>query len=178
MVPRMNATVPIRGADRAVKILWHYGASPRWQAKVAALEAQGMHVDAAPRTTTPASTNSCPTPRSSGTRSRPITADDLDRAPALRLIQKIGVGVNTIDLEAARSRSIAVCNMPGTNAPAVAEMTLLLMLACLRQAPDARSARPALKDAAGRSTRRCSTPSASSAGAPSGSWGSGVFRAR
>ena len=45
-------------------------------------------------------------------------------APRLRLIQKIGVGVNTIDLEAARARGIAVCNMPGTNTPAVAEMTL------------------------------------------------------
>jgi phosphoglycerate dehydrogenase-like enzyme len=50
----------------------------------------------------------------------------------LRLIQKIGVGVNTIDLEAARARGIAVANMPGTNTPAVAETALLLMLAALR----------------------------------------------
>ncbi len=65
----------------------------------------------------------------------PITADDMARAPKLRLIQKIGVGVNTIDLEAAKSRGIAVCNMPGTNSRAVAEMSLLLMLAALRQQP-------------------------------------------
>jgi phosphoglycerate dehydrogenase-like enzyme len=57
----------------------------------------------------------------------------IDAAPRLRLIQKIGVGVNTIDLDAARRRSIAVCNMPGTNTQAVAEMTLLLMLATLRR---------------------------------------------
>ncbi|MFM9970335.1 MAG: NAD(P)-dependent oxidoreductase [Burkholderiales bacterium] len=55
------------------------------------------------------------------------------RAPNLKLIQKIGVGVNTIDLEAAKRRGIPVCNLPGTNSRAVAEMTLLLMLACLRQ---------------------------------------------
>src|SRR4029077_15017368 len=65
----------------------------------------------------------------------PITAAVIDAAPRLRLIQKIGVGVNTIDLDAARRRSIAVCNMPGTNTQAVAEMTLLLMLAALRRLP-------------------------------------------
>ena len=58
----------------------------------------------------------------------------MDLAPRLRLIQKIGVGVNTIDLDAARQRGIAVANMPGTNSPAVAEMTLMLMLATLRRA--------------------------------------------
>ena len=65
---------------------------------------------------------------------RPVTAEHIAAAPKLRLIQKIGVGVNTIDLEAARARGIAVCNMPGTNTAAVAEMTLLLMLAALRRA--------------------------------------------
>jgi phosphoglycerate dehydrogenase-like enzyme len=55
------------------------------------------------------------------------------RAPYRRLIQKIGIGVNTIDLDAARRRGIAVCNMPGTNTQAVVEMTLLLMLATLRR---------------------------------------------
>ena len=56
-------------------------------------------------------------------------------APMLRLIQKIGVGVNTIDLDAAKARGIAVCNLPGTNARAVAELTLALMLAVLRRVP-------------------------------------------
>ena len=65
----------------------------------------------------------------------PVTAAVMDAAPRLRLIQKIGVGVNTIDLAAATARGIAVCNLPGSNAPAVAEMTLLLMLACLRRLP-------------------------------------------
>ncbi len=64
---------------------------------------------------------------------KPLTAGQIDAAPALRPIQKIGVGVNTIDLEAARRRGIPVCNMPGTNTQAVAEMTLLLMLGALRR---------------------------------------------
>ena len=66
---------------------------------------------------------------------KPVTAQVIDRAPKLKLIQKIGSGVNTIDIEAAKRRGIAVCNLPGTNSRAVAEMTLLLMLACLRRLP-------------------------------------------
>ena len=63
----------------------------------------------------------------------PFTAAHVSAAPRLRLIQKIGVGVNTIDVTAATARDIAVCNMPGTNSRAVAELALALMLACLRR---------------------------------------------
>ena len=66
---------------------------------------------------------------------KPVTADVIAKAPKLKLIQKIGSGVNTIDVEAAKRRGIVVCNIPGTNSRAVAEMTLLLMLACLRRLP-------------------------------------------
>ena len=65
---------------------------------------------------------------------KPVTAAHIAAAPNLRLIQKVGVGVNTIDLEAAKARDIVVCNMPGTNTQAVAEATLLLMLSALRRA--------------------------------------------
>jgi phosphoglycerate dehydrogenase-like enzyme len=65
---------------------------------------------------------------------KPATAAVIAAAPRLKLIQKIGVGVNTIDLEAAKARGIAVCNMPGTNSQAVAEATVMLMLAALRRA--------------------------------------------
>ena len=65
----------------------------------------------------------------------PMTGDHIAAAPRLRLIQKIGVGVNTIDLDAARARGIAVCNLPGTNSRAVAELTLALMLSALRRIP-------------------------------------------
>lgn len=63
----------------------------------------------------------------------PVTAEIMDLAPRLKLVQKIGVGVDAIDRNHARSRGIAVCNMPGTNTAAVAEMTLSLILACLRR---------------------------------------------
>lgn len=63
----------------------------------------------------------------------PVTAAVIAGAPRLRLIQKLGVGVNTIDLEAARAAGAAVCNMPGVNSIAVAEMALALMLAVLRR---------------------------------------------
>jgi phosphoglycerate dehydrogenase-like enzyme len=43
--------------------------------------------------------------------------------------------VNTIDLDAAKAREIPVCNLPGTNSRAVAELTLALMLATLRRVP-------------------------------------------
>lgn len=59
----------------------------------------------------------------------------IGQAPQLRLIQKIGVGVNTIDLDEARRRGILVANMPGTNSQAVAEMTLSLLLAATRKIP-------------------------------------------
>jgi phosphoglycerate dehydrogenase-like enzyme len=65
----------------------------------------------------------------------PFTRTDVERAPRLRLVQKLGVGVNTIDLEAAKERGVAVCNQPGVNASAVVEAALLGMLAALRQLP-------------------------------------------
>jgi phosphoglycerate dehydrogenase-like enzyme len=52
----------------------------------------------------------------------PVTAAVIAATPGLKLIQKIGMGV---DLDAARHRGIAVCNMPETNTRPVAEMTLL-----------------------------------------------------
>ena len=64
---------------------------------------------------------------------KPVTAAMMDQAPRLKLIQKLGVGVNTIDLDAARARGVVVANMPGVNSQAVAEMTLALMLAVLRR---------------------------------------------
>jgi len=63
----------------------------------------------------------------------PVTADFIASAPKLKLIQKLGVGVNTIALDAAREHGTAVCNMPGTNSQAVAEMALSLMMAVLRR---------------------------------------------
>jgi phosphoglycerate dehydrogenase-like enzyme len=64
---------------------------------------------------------------------RPISGGDLDKAKRCRLVHKMGAGVNTIDVETATRLGIAVANMPGANAPSVAEGTVLLMLAALRR---------------------------------------------
>ena len=64
---------------------------------------------------------------------KPVTPEVIRAAPRLKLIQKIGVGVNTIALDAAQAAGVAVCNMPGSNSQAVAEMALSLMFAVLRQ---------------------------------------------
>lgn len=66
---------------------------------------------------------------------RPLSGDDLERGSRLRLVHKLGAGVNTVEVEVARRRGIAVANMPGANAPSVAEGTVLLMLAALRRLP-------------------------------------------
>ena len=66
---------------------------------------------------------------------RPLSRADMSRASRLQLIHKFGAGVNTIDVDAATERGIAVANMPGANAPSVAEGTVLLMLAAIRRLP-------------------------------------------
>ena len=66
---------------------------------------------------------------------RPLSGADLERAGHCRLVHKLGAGVNTIDVAAATRLGIAVANMPGANAPSVAEGTVLLMLAALRRLP-------------------------------------------
>lgn len=66
---------------------------------------------------------------------RPLSGAELDRAANAKLVHKLGAGVNTIDVTTATRRGIAVANMPGANAPSVAEGTLLLILAALRRLP-------------------------------------------
>lgn len=63
----------------------------------------------------------------------PVTRRHIEGGHSLKLIQKLGVGVNTIDLDAAKKHKIAVCNMPGVNSNAVAEFTVGLMLSSLRR---------------------------------------------
>lgn len=67
----------------------------------------------------------------------PITAAVLDRASRLRLIARVGIGLDSVDLLAARQRDILVSYTPDAPAPAVAEMTMGLMLSLLRSLPQA-----------------------------------------
>ncbi len=62
----------------------------------------------------------------------PITARAMDAAPQLKLIARVGIGLDNVDLEAAREREIAVTYTPDAPSAAVAEMTIGLMLDLLR----------------------------------------------
>jgi D-3-phosphoglycerate dehydrogenase / 2-oxoglutarate reductase len=63
----------------------------------------------------------------------PITEAVLDKAPNLRLIAHVGIGLDNIALAAARSRGIAVTYTPTAPSPAVAELVVGQMLASLRR---------------------------------------------
>lgn len=65
--------------------------------------------------------------------SEPVTADMLDHAGDLKVIARSGVGYDSIDVTAAAARGIRVCNTPGVNHHAVAEMTVALMLMAARR---------------------------------------------
>ena len=60
-------------------------------------------------------------------------AADLAQAKKLKLIVKQGVGVDNIDLEAAKQHGIIVCNTPALNSESVAELTITLALCIARR---------------------------------------------
>jgi phosphoglycerate dehydrogenase-like enzyme len=62
-----------------------------------------------------------------------FTDEALARCPKLKLISIWGTGTDNVDLKAAAARGISVTNTPGANAVAVAEHTLALMLAIVKQ---------------------------------------------
>lgn len=68
-------------------------------------------------------------------RNAPIDADLLGRARRLRVIARIGVGTDTIDVQAATERGITVAITPGGNSQAVAEHVFALILALTRRVP-------------------------------------------
>ncbi len=63
----------------------------------------------------------------------PYTAAVLAEAPDLRVISRLGVGYDAIDVDEATRRGIVVCTTPGTNQHSVADLAVGLILACLRQ---------------------------------------------
>jgi D-3-phosphoglycerate dehydrogenase / 2-oxoglutarate reductase len=60
-------------------------------------------------------------------------AEALGHAAQLKIISRLGVGLDNIDLEATRARGIDVVNVPGGNAAAVAELAIGFMIAVLRR---------------------------------------------
>lgn len=56
----------------------------------------------------------------------------MDAADQLKVIARYGVGVDSVDLEAAREKKIVITNTPGANSGSVAELTVGLMLGLAR----------------------------------------------
>lgn len=66
-----------------------------------------------------------------------VTASVMDAATRLKVIGRAGVGVDNIDLEAAKQHKITVVNAPLSTSLAVAELTFALLLALAREIPRA-----------------------------------------
>jgi D-3-phosphoglycerate dehydrogenase len=62
----------------------------------------------------------------------PITEKVMEQARNLKLISRVGIGLDSVDLLAAEKRGIKVSYTPDAPAPAVAELTIGLMLSLLR----------------------------------------------
>ena len=67
----------------------------------------------------------------------PVTAEALAGTTTLRVVGRAGAGVDTIDVEAATARGIAVMNAPDGNTLAAAEHALSLLFALARHVPRA-----------------------------------------
>lgn len=63
----------------------------------------------------------------------PLTAAVMQQGAGLRVISRCGIGMDNVDLVAARQREIRVFNTPGAPVSAVAELTLGLILDLLRR---------------------------------------------
>jgi len=62
----------------------------------------------------------------------PITPEDLDRLPALRVVSTCSVGFDHLPLDAAAARGIWVCNVPDYCIEEMADSTLALLLSLAR----------------------------------------------
>ena len=69
-----------------------------------------------------------------------VGAEEMDRAPRMKIIARHGVGLDSVDLEEATRRGILVTNTPGANRESVAELALSFMLALARRIPQAQKA--------------------------------------
>ena len=69
-------------------------------------------------------------------RSTQVTKKAIEAGKSLKMIIRAGTGTNTIDKDAAAARGIYVCNVPGRNAAAVAELAIGLLIAIDRNIPD------------------------------------------
>jgi D-3-phosphoglycerate dehydrogenase len=69
-----------------------------------------------------------------------VTAEVVDAAPRLKVVGRAGVGVDNIDLNAAKLHGVTVVNAPNATTSAVAELAFGLMLCLAREIPRADAA--------------------------------------
>ncbi len=67
----------------------------------------------------------------------PLTQKVMDALPQLRCISRVGVGMDSVDLDYAQKKGIKVVNTPNGPTRGVAELTLTLTLSLLRKVPQA-----------------------------------------
>lgn len=65
-----------------------------------------------------------------------IDGDLLDRHPGLKVISNFAVGYDNVDVDAATTRGIPVCNTPGVLTEATAELAFSLLMATARRIPE------------------------------------------
>ena len=65
----------------------------------------------------------------------PLNKHVLDNLPKLKCISRVGVGMDSIDIEYAKNKGIKILNTPNGPTRAVAELTLGLVLSLLRKIP-------------------------------------------
>ena len=59
----------------------------------------------------------------------------LEAAPRLRVVDRLGTGLDNVDQEALRARGVALVHAPGANAPGVAECVLAALFQLARGGP-------------------------------------------
>jgi D-3-phosphoglycerate dehydrogenase len=64
-----------------------------------------------------------------------VTAKVVESCKKLKVISRYGAGIDRVDIDAASGRGIAVCNTPGVNAEAVADLAFGLILSVARRIP-------------------------------------------
>src|SRR6185295_16824081 len=66
---------------------------------------------------------------------RAWNADAFALAPNLKVISRIGIGYDNVDVDAAVAAGVTVCNAPEAPSVSTAEHTLMLMLAVVKNLP-------------------------------------------
>jgi len=70
----------------------------------------------------------------------PLTARVMDALPNLKIISRVGIGMDSVDIDYAKQKGIVVLNTPDAPTRSVAELTLAMTLSLLRKIPQADAA--------------------------------------